>query len=170
MHTKWPCWKLILVSIVGILDFTHGAWSMYTKIAACFDLALTSDNDWYLEVAQTESSGLRREMCSSGPKMWRQSIKMTQTLLMVLGGKCVPRVQEWHRQCSRSFGGKCVPQVQEWLRQWSWSSARNITRKLLALRNFQSRNGSWFLRVGLNVRRNLPLWSRWSQKLFWLLF
>ena len=102
MHTKWPCWKLILVSIVGILDFTHGAWSMYTKIAACFDLALTSDNDWYLEVAQTESSGLRREMCSSGPKMWRQSIKMTQTLLMVLGGKCVPRVQEWHRQCSRS--------------------------------------------------------------------
>ena len=30
---------------------------------------------------------------------------MTQTMHMVFDGKCVPRVQEWLRQCSRSSAG-----------------------------------------------------------------
>ena len=31
---------------------------------------------------------------------------MTQTMLVVFDGKCVPRVQQWLRQCLRSSPGK----------------------------------------------------------------
>ena len=149
-----------------------------------FDLHCNEQpNDWYPGFAQKKSSGLRREMCSSGPKMWRQSMPMTQTMLMVFGGKCVPQVQEWLRQCSRSSAGNVFLRSKNGsdnapgLRRETLSSGIGLViqfslehmRRLLAVRNFQTRNGSWFLRIDLHLRHNLPYWSQWSQILFWLL-
>ena len=95
----------------------------------------------------------------------------------VFGGKCVLQVNKcegnlcrWLRQCLWSSTGNVFlgynngsDNAYGLRREKCFSGPRMaqtmllvITRRLLAVRNFYSRNGSWFLMIDLNMRRNLP--------------
>ena len=102
------------------------SWSCSDKIirSSAGNVFLRSKNVKAIYVDDSDNAhGLRREMCSSGPRM-------AQTMLTVFGGKCVPQVQEWLRQCSWSSAGNIVIRyrfghsIQSWTHEETFSTSQ----------------------------------------------